>query len=105
MPYPRTVGGKLLIMIPHQYTINDHRMQEEGTRHEFFDKFKDEFDYRYDRRQGTDDDERHLARLLKLADPYIDTFKQSSSTPKATKMFGSPAATTSRQARKYYESN
>ena len=47
MPYPIEIGGKTLIMIPHQYTINDHRMQEEGTRHEFFEKFKDEFDYRY----------------------------------------------------------
>ena len=47
MPYPIWVGDKLLIEFPHQYTINDHRMQEEGTRHEFFEKFKDEFDYRY----------------------------------------------------------
>jgi hypothetical protein len=48
MPYPRSAGGKMLIMIPHQYTINDHRMEEEGTRHDFFEKFKDEFDYRYE---------------------------------------------------------
>jgi peptidoglycan/xylan/chitin deacetylase (PgdA/CDA1 family) len=48
MPYPRWIGDKLLIMIPHQYTINDHRMEEEGTRHDFFEKFKDEFDYRYE---------------------------------------------------------
>jgi len=47
MPYPIWVGDKLLIEFPHQYTINDHRMEEEGTRHEFFEKFKDEFDYRY----------------------------------------------------------
>jgi peptidoglycan/xylan/chitin deacetylase (PgdA/CDA1 family) len=47
MPYPIKIGDKMLIMIPHQYTINDHRMQEEGTRHDFFEKFKDEFDYRY----------------------------------------------------------
>ena len=47
MPYPIWVGDKLLIEFPHQYTINDHRMQEEGTRQEFFEKFKDEFDYRY----------------------------------------------------------
>ncbi len=46
MPYPRKIAGKTLIMIPHQYTINDHRIEEEGTRHEFFEKFKDEFDYR-----------------------------------------------------------
>jgi peptidoglycan/xylan/chitin deacetylase (PgdA/CDA1 family) len=48
MPYPRDVGGKMLIMIPHQYTINDHRMEEGGTRQDFFEKFKDEFDYRYE---------------------------------------------------------
>ena len=48
MPYARRIGDKLLIMIPHQYTINDHRMEEEGTRHDFFEKFKDEFDYRYE---------------------------------------------------------
>jgi len=47
MPYPIWVGDKLIIEFPHQYTINDHRLQEEGTRHEFFDKFTDEFDYRY----------------------------------------------------------
>lgn len=47
MPYPIWVGDKLLVEFPHQYTINDHRMEEEGTRHEFFEKFKDEFDYRY----------------------------------------------------------
>lgn len=47
MPYPIWVGDKLLVEFPHQYTINDHRIEEEGTRHEFFEKFKDEFDYRY----------------------------------------------------------
>jgi len=47
MPYPRKIGDKLLIMIPHQYTINDHRMEEQGTRHDFFAKFIDEFDFRY----------------------------------------------------------
>ena len=70
MPYPIKVGDKMLIMIPHQYTINDHRMQEEGTRHDFFEKFKDEFDYRYrigDRK--SDHDERHHARLYELAGP------------------------------------
>ncbi|MDH3443314.1 MAG: polysaccharide deacetylase family protein, partial [Deltaproteobacteria bacterium] len=47
MPYPIKIGKKTLIMVPHQYTINDHRMEEGGTRHDFFEKFKDEFDYRY----------------------------------------------------------
>ncbi len=47
MPYPIKVGDKVIIEFPHQYTINDHRMQEGGTRQEFFAKFKDEFDYRY----------------------------------------------------------
>ena len=47
MPYPLKVGNKILIEFPHQYTINDHRMLEHVTRQEFFEKFTDEFDYRY----------------------------------------------------------
>ncbi|MGH7848141.1 MAG: polysaccharide deacetylase family protein [Candidatus Binatia bacterium] len=47
MPYPIVVGEKIVIEVPHQYTLNDHRMQEGESRHEFFAKFKDEFDYRY----------------------------------------------------------
>ncbi|MGH7771628.1 MAG: polysaccharide deacetylase family protein [Candidatus Binatia bacterium] len=47
MPYPLKVGDKLLIEFPHQYTINDHRMLHHQTRQEFFERFKDEFDYRY----------------------------------------------------------
>jgi len=47
MPYPLEVNGKLLIEFPHQYTINDNRTLHGMTRHEFFEKFKDEFDYRY----------------------------------------------------------
>lgn len=46
MPYPLRVGKKVLIEFPHQYTINDHRIGQ-GNRHDFFAKFKDEFDYRY----------------------------------------------------------
>jgi len=47
MPYPLKVGDKSLIEFPHQYTINDHRMLDHGSRQEFFEKFTDEFDYRY----------------------------------------------------------
>jgi allantoinase len=47
MPYPMQVNGKLLIEFPHQYTINDNRTMHGMSRHEFFAKFKDEFDYRY----------------------------------------------------------
>ena len=69
MPYPIWVGDKLIIEFPHQYTINDHRMQEEGTRQEFFEKFKDEFDYRYEiGDEESDHDERHHPRLSDLAD-------------------------------------
>jgi peptidoglycan/xylan/chitin deacetylase (PgdA/CDA1 family) len=47
MPYPMQVNGKLLIEFPHQYTINDNRTMHGMSRHDFFEKFKDEFDYRY----------------------------------------------------------
>jgi len=47
MPYPLYVNGKLLIEFPHQYTINDNRTMHGMFRHDFFAKFKDEFDYRY----------------------------------------------------------
>jgi peptidoglycan/xylan/chitin deacetylase (PgdA/CDA1 family) len=76
MPYPRTVGGKTLIMVPHQYTINDHRMEEEGTRHEFFEKFKDEFDYRYrigDRTPTMMNVITHAYLISRI--PLIDTFE------------------------------
>ncbi len=47
MPYPLRVNGKLLIEFPHQYTINDNRTMHGVSRHDFFAKFQDEFDYRY----------------------------------------------------------
>lgn len=47
MPYPLAVGGRMLIEFPHQYTINDHRALHNMTRQEFFERFKDEFDYRH----------------------------------------------------------
>ncbi len=77
MPYPIWVGDKLLIEFPHQYTINDHRMQEEGSRHEFFDKFKDEFDYRY--KIGPENPTMmnvitHAYLISRI--PFIDTFEQ-----------------------------
>jgi peptidoglycan/xylan/chitin deacetylase (PgdA/CDA1 family) len=77
MPYPRLVNGKTLIMIPHQYTINDHRMEEEGTRHDFFEKFKDEFDYRYqigDREPNMMNVITHAYLSARI--PLIDTFEQ-----------------------------
>ena len=77
MPYPIKVGEKVVIEFPHQYTINDHRMQEEGTRHEFFDKFKDEFDYRYKigRENPTMMNVITHAYLISRI-PFIDTFEQ-----------------------------
>ncbi len=47
MPYPLHVNGQVLIEFPHQYTINDNRTMHGMSRHDFFEKFKDEFDYRY----------------------------------------------------------
>ena len=77
MPYPIWVGDKLLIEFPHQYTINDHRMQEEGTRHEFFEKFKDEFDYRY-KIGGDNPTMMNVITHAYLSSriPLIDTFEQ-----------------------------
>ena len=77
MPYPVWLGDKLLIEFPHQYTINDHRMQEGGTRQEFFEKFKDEFDYRY--KIGGDNPTMmnvitHAYLISRI--PFIDTFEQ-----------------------------
>ena len=77
MPYPIWLGDKLLIEFPHQYTINDHRMEEEGTRHEFFEKFKDEFDYRY--KIGADNPTMMNVithAYLSSRIPLIDTFEQ-----------------------------
>jgi peptidoglycan/xylan/chitin deacetylase (PgdA/CDA1 family) len=107
MPYPRTVGGKLLIMIPHQYTINDHRMQEEGTRHEFFEKFKDEFDYRY----KIGDKEPTMMNVishgyLSSRIPYIDTFEAIIKYAKGHKdVWFARRGDIAACARKYYESN
>ncbi len=77
MPYPIWVKDKLLIEFPHQYTINDHRMQEEGTRHEFFEKFKDEFDYRY-KIGGDNPTMMNVITHAYLSSriPLIDTFEQ-----------------------------
>jgi peptidoglycan/xylan/chitin deacetylase (PgdA/CDA1 family) len=77
MPYPIWVGDKLIIEFPHQYTINDHRMQEEGTRQEFFEKFTDEFDYRY--RIGDENPTMmnvitHAYLISRI--PFIDTFEK-----------------------------
>ena len=77
MPYPIWIGDKLIIEFPHQYTINDHRMQEEGTRQEFFEKFTDEFDYRY--RIGDENPTMmnvitHAYLISRI--PFIDTFEK-----------------------------
>jgi allantoinase len=77
MPYPIWHGDKLLIEFPHQYTINDHRMQEAGTRQEFFEKFRDEFDYRY--KIGPENPTMmnvitHAYLISRI--PFIDTFEQ-----------------------------
>ena len=77
MPYPIWVGDKLIIEFPHQYTINDHRMQEEGTRQEFFEKFSDEFDYRYkigDKNPTLMNVITHAYLISRI--PFIDTFEK-----------------------------
>jgi peptidoglycan/xylan/chitin deacetylase (PgdA/CDA1 family) len=77
MPYPIWVGDKLIIEFPHQYTINDHRMQEEGTRQEFFEKFTDEFDYRYrigDKNPTMMNVITHAYLISRI--PFIDTFEK-----------------------------
>jgi hypothetical protein len=77
MPYPIWVGDKLLVEFPHQYTINDHRTQEEGTRHEFFEKFKDEFDYRYKIGDANPTMMNVISHAyLSSRIPLIDTFEQ-----------------------------
>jgi len=86
MPYPIWVGDKLIIEFPHQYTINDHRMQEEGTRQEFFEKFTDEFDYRY--RIGEKNPTMmnvitHAYLISRI--PFIDTFEKIISYAKSHK--------------------
>ncbi|TMA08912.1 MAG: hypothetical protein E6J89_13885 [Deltaproteobacteria bacterium] len=77
MPYPIKVGDKVIIEFPHQYTINDHRLQEGGTRQEFFEKFKDEFDYRYGigRENPTVTNVITHAYLISRI-PLVDTFEQ-----------------------------
>ena len=77
MPYPIKAGEKTIIEFPHQYTINDHRMQEGGTRREFFEKFKDEFDYRYKigRKNPTMMNVITHAYLISRI-PLIDTFEK-----------------------------
>ncbi|MGZ8433481.1 MAG: polysaccharide deacetylase family protein [Candidatus Binatia bacterium] len=77
LPYPIWVGDKLIIEFPHQYTINDHRMQEEGTRQEFFEKFTDEFDYRYrigDKNPTMMNVITHAYLISRI--PFIDTFEK-----------------------------
>lgn len=86
MPYPIWVGDKLIIEFPHQYTINDHRMQEEGTRQEFFEKFTDEFDYRYkigDENPTMMNVITHAYLISRI--PFIDTFEKIVSYAKSHK--------------------
>ena len=86
MPYPIWVGDKLVIEFPHQYTINDHRMQEEGTRQEFFEKFTDEFDYRHkigDKNPTMMNVITHAYLISRI--PFIDTFEKIISYAKSHK--------------------
>ena len=107
MPYPIKIGDKMLIMIPHQYTINDHRMQEEGTRHDFFEKFKDEFDYRY--KIGPDNPTMMNVithGYLSSRVPAIDTFEQIIKYAKGHKdVWFARRGDIAAWARKYYEEN
>ena len=86
MPYPIWVGDKLIIEFPHQYTINDHRMQEEGTRQAFFEKFTDEFDYRHkigDKNPTMMNVITHAYLISRI--PFIDTFEKIISYAKSHK--------------------
>lgn len=77
------IGAKRLLDICDRHDrkaslpINDQRMQEEGTRHEFFEKFKDAFDYRY----KIGDQEPTMMNVIthgyiSSRVPYIDTFEK-----------------------------
>ena len=105
MPYPRMIGDRMLIMIPHQYTINDHRMEEAGTRHDFFEKFKDEFDYRYkigDRDPTMMNVISHA--YLSSRVPLIDTFEQVIKYAKGREnVWFARRGDVAAWARKYYE--
>jgi allantoinase len=107
MPYPRKIGDKILIMIPHQYTINDHRMEEEGTRHEFFHKFKDEFDYRY--KIGADNPTMMNVishAYLSSRIPLIDTFEQIIGYAKShNEVWFARRGDIAAWAKKYFEDN
>ncbi|MBI2183084.1 MAG: hypothetical protein HYU31_20020 [Deltaproteobacteria bacterium] len=105
MPYPCKVGGKMLIMIPHQYTINDHRMSEEGTRHDFFEKFKDEFDYRYKIGRKNPTMMNVITHgYLSSRVPTIDTFEQIIKYAKGHKeVWFARRGDIAAWARKYYE--
>jgi peptidoglycan/xylan/chitin deacetylase (PgdA/CDA1 family) len=106
MPYPRRIGDKMLIMIPHQYTINDHRMEEEGTRADFFEKFKDEFDYRYrigDKHPTMMNVITHAYLISRI--PLIDTFEKIIAYAKSHKeVWFARRGDIAAWARNYYES-
>ena len=52
-------------------------MQEEGTRHEFFEKFKDEFDYRYEIGERDPTMMNVITHgYLSSRVPYVDTFER-----------------------------
>jgi peptidoglycan/xylan/chitin deacetylase (PgdA/CDA1 family) len=105
MPYPRYIGDKLLIMIPHQYTINDHRMEEAGTRHDFFKKFKDEFDYRYQIGASNPTMMNVITHAyLSARIPAIDTFEQIIAYAKSHKdVWFARRGDIAAWARKHYE--
>lgn len=106
MPYPQKIGDQTLIMVPHQYTINDHRMEEEGTRQDFFEKFKDEFDYRYeigDKNPTMMNVITHAYLISRI--PLIDTFEKIIAYAKShNEVWFARRGDIAAWARKYYAS-
>ncbi len=77
MPYPLTVGDKMLIEFPHQHSINDLRMLKTVTRQQFFESFRDEFDYRYAIGRETPTMMNVITHAyVSSRIPLIDTFEQ-----------------------------
>ena len=107
MPYPIKIAGKTLIEVPHQYTINDHRMQEGESRHEFFAKFKDEFDYRYKIGRKTPTMLNVITHAyLSARIPLIDTFEKMIAYAKKHKaVWFARRGDVAAWARKYYQTS
>jgi len=105
MPYPMMVGGKLLIEFPHQYTVNDHRMLHHMSRHEFFERFKDEFDYRYKIGRENPTMMNVITHgYISSRIPFIDTFEQIIAYAKShTDVWYARRGDIAAWARKFYE--